>query len=199
MGEGKMQKAILESKAALRQQMRAQLRNMDPAQRTSDSARACALIKSQTVWRKAQTILFYAPLAEELDVWPLTGEALAAGKIVALLRFDSGTDEYVACRIQNPAGDMQDGKFGIREPNERCPILPVDELDLVLVPGVAFDMHGRRLGRGGGIYDRLMELASGTTCGVAFDEQIVPEIPTEAHDINVKCLLTPTRWIKAWG
>jgi 5-formyltetrahydrofolate cyclo-ligase len=69
-------------------------------------------------------------------------------------------------------------------------------LDFILVPGVAFDLSGRRLGRGKGYYDRLLKQTRGTTCGVAFDEQIVGEIPVEPHDLNVNCILTPTRWIE---
>jgi 5-formyltetrahydrofolate cyclo-ligase len=67
---------------------------------------------------------------------------------------------------------------------------------LVLVPGVAFDLRGRRLGRGKGFYDRLLADAGGLKCGVAFDEQIVTEIPVEPHDVSVDCILTPTRWIQ---
>ena len=69
-------------------------------------------------------------------------------------------------------------------------------LDLVLVPGVAFDLHGRRLGRGRGYYDRLLSQVGGRTCGVAFDEQVVSEVPVEAHDVLLNCILTPTRWFE---
>jgi 5-formyltetrahydrofolate cyclo-ligase len=61
---------------------------------------------------------------------------------------------------------------------------------------VAFDLHGRRLGRGKGFYDRLLARTRGTKCGVAFDEQIVAKITVEPHDAQVNCLLTPTRWIE---
>ena len=74
--------------------------------------------------------------------------------------------------------------------------MPLNRLDFVLVPGIAFDLQGRRLGRGKGYYDRLLAEVRGKTCGVAFDEQIVDEIPVEPHDIHVNCILTPTRWIE---
>jgi 5-formyltetrahydrofolate cyclo-ligase len=61
---------------------------------------------------------------------------------------------------------------------------------------VAFDVHGHRLGRGKGYYDQLLRGLGGTTCGVAFDQQIVGEIPVEPHDVRVNCVLTPTRWIE---
>jgi len=135
-------------------------------------------------------------LPEELDVWSLAGDARAAGKIVGLLRFNSKTTQYQACRIQDLVGDLCLGQFGIREPDGQCPTLSLDQIELVLVPGVAFDLNGRRLGRGRGIYDRLLMRVRGATCGVAFDEQIIPEIPVEAHDLHVKFVLTPTRWVE---
>jgi 5-formyltetrahydrofolate cyclo-ligase len=67
---------------------------------------------------------------------------------------------------------------------------------LILVPGVAFDLHGGRLGRGKGYYDRLLKELRGTTCGVAFDQQVVEAIPVEPHDVRLDHVLTPTRWIE---
>ncbi len=91
---------------------------------------------------------------------------------------------------------MRTGRFGIREPVDRCTHLGLNRLDLILVPGVAFDLNGRRVGRGKGYYDRLLRLASGRKCGVGFDEQLVSEVPVEAHDILLNCILTPTRWLE---
>jgi 5-formyltetrahydrofolate cyclo-ligase len=69
-------------------------------------------------------------------------------------------------------------------------------LDLILVPGVAFDLQGRRLGRGKGYYDQLLGALHGTRCGVAFDQQVVDEIPMAPHDMTLHCILTPTRWVE---
>jgi len=75
-------------------------------------------------------------------------------------------------------------------------VISGNRLDLILVPGIAFDLRGRRLGRGKGYYDRWLPALRGKTCGVAFDEQIVDDIPLEPHDVVVNCILTPTRWIE---
>ena len=186
-------------KTMLRAQIRAGLKNMSPAERAAASVQACARLTEQAVWQKAESVLFYAPLAEELDVWPLLLNALAAGKTVSLPRFDAEQKGYVACHIRDAAGDLGEGQFGIREPGESCERISLNRLDLILVPGIAFDLNGYRLGRGKGYYDRLLAEAGGPTCGVAFDEQIVSQIPTEPHDVRLNCILTPTRWQCAAG
>ena len=191
----KLMTAIPDAKRALRKQVRAELKRMAPEERAAASARARAALAAQPLWKGAQSVLFFAPLPEELDVWPLLAEALAAGKKVALPCFVAETRTYVACQIQNPETDLEVGHFGIREPGRQCSRLSSNRLDLILVPGVAFDLQGRRLGRGKGYYDALLTALNGTACGVAFDQQIVTEIPVEPHDVRVNYLLTPTRWV----
>ena len=186
-----------DSKSNLRQQVRVCLDGMTPSKRIAASAQACALLEKQTVWREAQSIFFYAPLPEELDILAVLKDSLAAGKTVALPRFDPASNRYVACRVRDLDGDVLNGRFGIREPAERCPSLELTRLDLTLVPGLAFDAQGRRLGRGKGFYDELLASIGGITCGVAFDEQILDEIPIEPHDVRVHCILTPTRWMES--
>jgi 5-formyltetrahydrofolate cyclo-ligase len=191
-----MQPTIRESKQALRNQVRVAIARMEPGERMAASAQACALLEARVQWRMAQWVLFYAPLPQELDVWPLLTVALSAGKKVALPRFVARTTSYEACQIFDPALDSQAGQFGIREPHSRCAPLSSISLDLILVPGVAFDLQGRRLGRGNGYYDQLLKGLRGTTCGVAFDQQIIGEIPVEPHDAPLDYVLTPTRWIE---
>lgn len=188
--------ALPQAKTELRRVVRTRLKAMTPEQRASASENACRLLEKQEVWQRARLIFFYAPLPAELDVWPLVRDSLAAGKTVALPRFDAATQRYVACQITDATKDLDHGKFGIREPGAHCIAVPPNRLDLILVPGVAFDLRGRRLGRGKGFYDQLLASVGGTTCGVAFDEQIVEEVPVEPHDVHLNCILTPTRWME---
>jgi 5-formyltetrahydrofolate cyclo-ligase len=191
-----MADSIQEAKRALRQQIRDRLAVLPEMHRNVASAQARSLLVQQPVWKLASRVLMFAPASLELDIWPLVENALSAAKTVALPRFIRTANRYTACEIKDPLTDLQLGQFGIREPAEHCVDLTISRLDLLLVPGVAFDLHGRRLGRGKGFYDQLLAVASGTTCGVAFDEQIVKEIPVEPHDIFVDCILTPTRWLE---
>ena len=187
---------IIESKGILRKEIRARLAALAQEQRAMASKQASTLLEKQAVWKNAGLVFFYAPIPEEIDIWPLLGDALAGGKTVALPRFDPTTQRYVACQIQDVAKDLNHGQFGIREAGAHCIAVPPNRLDLVLVPGVAFDLQGRRLGRGKGFYDQMLASVRGTTCGVAFDEQIVEAIPVEPHDVHLNCILTPTRWLE---
>jgi 5-formyltetrahydrofolate cyclo-ligase len=156
-------------------------------------------LKEQAIWKNAGAVLFFAPLPDELDLWPLLEEALAAGKIATLPRFNPAGKNYVACRVQNVRSDIVTGQFGIREPAARCAGIPLKRLDLILVPGVAFDWHGHRLGRGKGFYDRLLAGTRGVKCGITCDGQMVNEVPAGPSDVRMNFILTPTRGAEIAG
>lgn len=185
------------SKTEVRETMREVLRQVPLAVRITDSMELCARLEPQL--QSAHTILFFAPLADELDVWPLMEKFLHGKKVCALPAFDATAKLYSARRITNLETDIVTGKFGVSEPMETCAPIPLDRFDLVLVPGVAFDLSGNRLGRGRGFYDRILSAASGVKCGVAYDFQLLKEIPTEIHDEKVTFIFTPTRCVKRMG
>ena len=191
-----MSATIQQTKAALREEIGTRLKMLPLVERAAASAQARALLAAQAVWQSARSVLFFAPLPGELDVWPLLPDALAMGKQIALPIFDRRLKNYTACIIEDPEADLHVGHFGIREPNTYCERLTSNRVDLILVPGVAFDLQGRRLGRGKAYYDQLLAVMSGRRCGVAFDQQLVPEVPIEDHDARMHFLLTPTRWVE---
>jgi 5-formyltetrahydrofolate cyclo-ligase len=186
-------------KTVLRKQIHDALEKISPAARTALSAQIRDRLKEQAVWKNAGAVLFFAPRPDELDLWPLLEEALAAGKIAALPRFNPAGKNYVACRVQNLRSEIAPGEFGIREPAARCHEIPLSRLDLILVPGVAFDWHGHRLGRGKGFYDRLLAGTRGVKCGIAFDGQMVNEVPAGPADVRMNFILTPTRGAEIAG
>jgi 5-formyltetrahydrofolate cyclo-ligase len=166
---------------------------MPTAEHSSFSERLCERLRGITVWQRATAVLLFAPLVDEPDITPLIGEAWSAGKSVAMPRFNAGAESYEAAKLAGPH-ELQPGRFGAREPTAGCPSISLKQLDFILVPGIAFDLVGRRLGRGKGFYDRLLAEVLGHKCGVAFDVQIVAELPEEPHDVRVDSILTPTRW-----
>lgn len=191
-----MESSIKAAKEALRTQIAVALSRLSASERAERSLRACALMERQPVWGRSGSVLLFAPMPGELDIWPLVLRAVAEGKRVALPRYLREFRAYTACWVRDPRTDVRPGFYGIREPVPTCPEAVLNSLDLILVPGVAFDLHGRRLGRGKGFYDQLLAGVRGTTCGVAFDEQLVAEVPVESHDVLLNCILSPTRWIE---
>lgn len=96
--------------------------------------------------------------------------------------------------------DWTKGPFGIREPSSRSPVRAIGDIDVFIVPGVAFTRDGRRLGRGGGYYDATLAKRGphAQTIGVVFDCNVVAELPTEPHDVRVDFLCTELL-VKATG
>jgi 5-formyltetrahydrofolate cyclo-ligase len=184
-------------KAALRSMIRARLEKISPAVRAAESIELGERLKAQMP--SAHTILFFAPMPDELDIWPVLELSLALGTNCALPFFDAEKKFYGARQIKNMAVHIVAGKFGVREPTANCEEIPLDKFDLVLVPGMAFDLHGNRLGRGRGFYDRLLAEMSGVKCGVGYDFQLLEKIPMELHDTKVDFILTPTRCVKIAG
>ena len=184
-------------KAALRSMIRARLERISPAVRAVESIALGERLKAQMA--SAHTILFFAPMPDELDVWPVLELSLALGTNCALPFFDAEKKIYGTRQIKNVAADIVAGKFSVREPTAGCAEIPLDKFDLVLVPGMAFDLQGNRLGRGRGFYDRLLAKTSGVKCGIGFDFQLLEKIPTEPHDAKVDFILTPTRCVKVAG
>jgi len=184
-------------KKTLREELRTQLATLPPADLEKASREACELLRGQNVWNQSNTILFYAPIRGELDIFQLIQYALESKKNVALPAYLPETGNYGAFQIRDLRRDCVSGKFGILEPDKKCPRIELNRLDLTLAPGVGFDAWGHRLGRGHGFYDRLLAQVSGVKCGVAFDQQMVDRIPTETHDVTLNFILTPTRWLAA--
>ena len=183
---------VPEAKTALRREMRARLQNLTRAERAAASALICERVRAQALWHSAQTVLLFAPMPDEVDVWPLLTMAVGQGKAVALPRFDPVQRCYVAAHVKDLESDLITGAFGIREPSPHCPQIPLASLDLVLVPGLAFDATGRRLGRGKGFYDRLLANVPGIKCGVAFGVHLAAEVPSEPHDVRMAVVITET-------
>lgn len=187
------------SKSQLRQEMRRILQGISAEARIQCSKGVCQQLERHDAWRQASSVLFYAALGDELDLGNLLETALLEKKLVALPQFDPGTGAYRASAVTTPVRELRAGRYGIPEPDSSASLIPLKQLDLILVPGLAFDLNGRRLGRGGGYYDRLLEHVNGLKCGVAFEAQLRDCLPIEDHDVLLNCLVTPARWLEFHG
>lgn len=183
-------------KSLVRRTIRQKLAALSPEARAAHSARLYERLNSLTIWREARTILAFAALQDEPDLDGLLAEAISAGRRIALPQFVGGETGYQAVLVTDWKEGLIAARFGVREPKSGSPVVPWKQLDLVLVPGLAFDRRGARLGRGRGFYDRLLVDCAGHRCGVAFDAQIVEAVPEEAHDRRMNSILTPTLWFE---
>jgi 5-formyltetrahydrofolate cyclo-ligase len=174
------------AKMELRERMRAAFDNDTHAEA---SAVICGKLRALPEWRAARVVMAFAPLGDEPNIEPL----LCATRTTALPRWTG--EGYEPARVSSLIDDLHTGQFGVREPKPACAVVDWSEIDVMLVPGLAFDTEGNRLGRGGGFYDRLLDSArakgSVTAIGVAFDWQRVNSVPVEKHDRKLNLVISP--------
>lgn len=188
-----------ELKSDLRTRMRAKLAAQSDRDRREASAAACEQLAGLDAFRHASTVMLYMPLPDEVDVTATAIRCFQSGKNVCVPRVDwarCDMDPVEAASFDDEA--MAPDEHGIRTPRDGAPVLPT-VIDLVVVPGLAFDPNGNRLGRGGGFYDRfLRRLRRGaTTIGLAFDLQIVDVVPADDRDFTVDWVVTDRRATQA--
>lgn len=152
------------------------------------SAEACSHVLSDGLWRAAGTVLLYHALSDEVDTSCLFDNARLMGKHILLPRVVG--DELELC-VYSP-DTLSRGAFGIMEPTgEVFPLSRYAEIDLAVIPGMAFDRRGARLGRGKGYYDRLLPLLPGAyKLGLCYAFQLLDFLPTEQHDICMNEVVT---------
>jgi len=187
-------------KAALRKEILARRDALTVEHRRAKSCQITKKVASLVEFATAESVLLFASFGSEVDTWPLIHHALQAGKTVALpaVAVDKGNKRLVIRRITDTTNDLFPGTWGIMEPAEACPELKIAALDFILLPGVAFDQRGYRLGYGGGYYDRLIAGLPQNTgdrglVAVAFELQIVPQVPTSDFDLPIPVIVTEKR------
>jgi 5-formyltetrahydrofolate cyclo-ligase len=193
--------ALHDAKHAMRARIGA-LRDALPApQRAAMAAAIAAAIARLPSFAAARTVLLTLPYRSEWDAMPLLAAAFAQGKAVAVPRVEPATRMLELHAIRDVARDVGPGYRGIPEPHASMPRVDPGQVDWVLVPGVAFDATGHRLGYGGGFYDRLLPLLPATAQRIAgaFDLQVVEHVPAAVHDLRVHAIVTPTRTLQAHG
>lgn len=143
----------------------------------------CQHILAHPWFLAARTVMAYSAIAGEIDVTPVLEETLRRGKTLLLPRCQGDT---MTARRVTDLETLVPGPFGILEPGPKAEVFPPEEIDLILVPAMAYDKAGNRLGRGKGCYDRFLPRTKGKTIGVS--AVLLPSIPAEAHDVAVMAL-----------
>lgn len=190
-----------EQKEAIRNEMRERLRELDQAETVARSTEVCRRVAAWEGFGRAGVVMLYLPIGGEVDVAGLALRAFQDGKSVCVPRMDWKFRRMTAVEIRGFDDEFEQRQHGVREPVSGRAI-PIEEIDLVIVPGLAFDPSCRRLGRGGGFYDRFLAHPAlgahgASLCGVCFDFQVIDEAPAEEHDVPLTAVATDRRLITA--
>ena len=189
----------MNSKGAVRTQMRRLREGLAPADREERSGRIAERLRRLEAFWRARRVLFYAADGGEVETLPLLERWIEGGRKVILPRVEGETMILVEV---DGLKDLAPGYRGLLEPrSDRGRVVPWEEVEVALVPGLAFDLEGNRLGRGGGHYDRTLARIGSKVfkIGLAFDFQVVDRLPVEARDVPVDCVVTESRMIEAGG
>ena len=175
-------------KSAIRKQLRERLNAMSEAERHAKSVAACGLIAASPEFAAARCIMLYLSTPTEVDTAPLALRAWQQSKTIVVPKVSWDQRRMLPVEITS----LRDGLTTtgpVREPIAGTP-MPVDLIDMVIVPGVGFTPAGKRIGRGMGFYDRFLAQPEfvGVSCGLAFEDQIVDDLPTLDHDMALSML-----------
>ena len=184
------QRRLHRAKQSLRELLIQKRRMMSAEERTAQSALILSQLKKMTVFQEAKTVLLYYPKNNEVDVLPLFKRYKRDKVLLLPVTHRRG----MTANPYEGNDKMHRGKVGIPEPTTP----PYEgEIDLIIVPAVAFDKQGNRLGRGGGYYDRFLKKQSHATfIGVGYDFQLVDEVPVRKHDQKMHRIILPSQTIQ---
>ena len=187
----------MQDKSALRKRMAAIRDAISPEARRAKSEAIARQLSGWDAFRQARTILVFLSTRSEALTEPVVAAALAAGKTVGAPRTILSEKRLDFRRVRGGEGELAPGPFGISEPHPDLPAVEPPDADVILVPGLAFDEQGYRLGYGGGFYDRLLAdpVVNGVTVGLAFEEQVIERVARGERDLPVDWVATERRMI----
>lgn len=178
-----------EEKQALRRRVRALEKELPPRYKAQSSAAIAATVLALPDYQDADTVFCFVGTAREIDTQPILTDALARGKrlCLPLCTAELGIMEL---RVVSSLDELVPGTYGILEPPASCPILTPDEVEFAALPCLSCDRSGRRLGQGGGYYDRFLSAYRGSAVLLCRERLLREEIPVEPHDIPIPWVVT---------
>ena len=180
------------TKKSLREEMRSKLLSQGPEARAAKSRLIRGKLFKEEWFKKAACVCFYVSLPTEVDTSAIIDDALVMGKRVVVPLSDLENKEVKLYQIKDRS-DLREGAWRVLEPiPDKTRAVATEEVDCVIVPGIAFDKRNNRVGRGRGFYDRFLQaFGAGTPkIGLAFSFQVVQEVPHESHDVPLDLILT---------
>jgi 5-formyltetrahydrofolate cyclo-ligase len=190
------QTAVARAKREARARARQARDSVEQAERRAAAHELALILLELPELLTARTALGYAALPNELDPAPAIWRLRKRGVRIAYPRIEA--PGVLGLHYVDHEVELVPGPFGLAQPSEHAPHVPYSIIDAVILPGVAFDEQGTRLGYGGGYYDRLLPMCRPDCLriGVAFDGQVLAHIPAEEHDECVDIVVTPMRVIR---
>lgn len=184
--------ATAQAKRRMRERMRGVLASAAPEDAWWLSGNACRRLAEVAAWSRARTVMVYAPLPDELNCTPAGMVGLECGVRVCVPRVNWEAKTLTPVAITDFNADLLPDRHGVRSPRPDLTEVAVEELEAILVPGLAFDRAGARLGRGGGFYDRLLAQSGvrATRIGMGFSTQVVERVPGAEHDERMHWVVT---------
>lgn len=180
-------------KEQLRKKILGKLLSQNPEERRRKSDLIKKKLFKQKEFKSARYIMFYVSKKEEVDTSSMIEEALELGKKVMVPVTSVKEKKLICSLIKEPKKDLSIGPYGVRQPKKsRIKPVGVEKIDLVVVPGIAFDRKNNRLGRGAGYYDRFLRQIPERVpkIGLAFGFQVQRRLPVLLHDVTVTKLLS---------
>lgn len=185
------------AKRSLREKILRKRGSLDAGYRLHLSRAIVARIVELEAYRRSGTVLAYASFGSEPRTDDFLRHTLDSGKTLVLPKTNREEGRLDLYEVRDPARDLRPGTWGIHEPRpDLCRRAVPEDIGFVLVPGVAFDPEGGRLGYGGGFYDRLLAALQAerpALVAAAFEVQMVKEVPLEEHDARVSAIITERR------
>jgi 5-formyltetrahydrofolate cyclo-ligase len=181
----------MNSKAAVRKHLREVLAALTETARHQKSLTACSLVAASPEFAAASVVMLFLSTSTEIDTASLALKCWQAGKTVVVPKVSWDQRRMLPVEITSLNTGMAITGPGVREPISGNPI-PVDFIDLVVVPGLGFTATGHRIGRGMGFYDRFLAQPEflGVSCGLGFEEQVIEQLPLLDHDMPLSMLAT---------
>jgi len=195
-GRGNARVPVDPAKSAARRCIRGAIAGIDPGERLRREKRIRGRLFSLPEFRRARRLMLYVTMTGEIDTRPIIVRVIQAGRAAYAPRCDETSKQMKPCRIPSLA-DLRPGAYGILEPPDGPQPEPAD-IDFVLVPGLGFDVLGNRLGRGAGFYDRFLADPGmqAVRCAIAFECQILDDLPHGSNDLPVHVIVTEERIIR---
>jgi len=184
-------------KAKARQEAKRCIAALTPASRMQCNRLIAERLRELDEFQRAHVVMAFCTLPDEVDTKPVIQEALTRGKRVALPVCRRGSEEMTAVELTETNTQLVKSPFSFLQPANGTEI-PPDGFDLILVPGLAFDRSGVRLGRGGGYYDRFLarKCEDTVTCAVVYACQVFDVVPNHHWDVSVDIIVTETETIR---